>query len=115
MKNLMNKASIGFFSIYTKMKGYRFVMVTTPVEKADADKIFNEGGYKLPDTLQKEMEVYKTTAITFIAYHNGRPVGTVSLADPKIVNRPYELHGIDEKGEHYEIQSLVVSKEHREC
>jgi hypothetical protein len=39
----------------------------------------------------------------------------VGLSDPKVTNRPFDLHGIDEKGEHYEIQSLVVSKNHRDC
>jgi len=115
MKNLMNKAAISFFSVYTKMKGYRFSIVKTMQENADSEKIFNAGGYKLPEPLQKEMEAYKTDAIKFIAYHHGKPVGTVGLADPKVINRPYALHGIDEKGEHYEIQSLMVSKEHREC
>jgi len=115
MKNLMNSAAIGFFSMYAKMKGYRFSVVNTEAENADSDKIFNEGGYKLPESFRQEMEVYKTDAIKFIAYYKNKAVGTVGLADPGIRNRPYELHGIDQNGEHFEIQSLVVSKEHREC
>jgi len=38
----------------------------------------------------------------------------VRLGDPKIINRPFELYGVDVTGEHYEIQSLVVKKEFRE-
>lgn len=81
----------------------------------DADGIFKDEGYKLPENFEKEMELYKKDTIKFIAYYKNEPVGTVGLANPKLANRPYALHGIDEKGDHFEIQSLIVSKKHREC
>lgn len=115
MKKLFNYLATTFFFTYTRMKGYRFSLVTTPEENRDAELIFKNEGYKLPSDLEPEMEMYKKHTIKFIAYHNDVPVGTVGLADPKIANRPFDLHSIDEKGEHFEIQSLIVSKKHREC
>src|SRR4051812_47702957 len=113
MKILLNKLAIILFSVFTKLKGYKFSIVKTQAENIDSDNIFDEGGYKLPETFQEEMQLYKANTIKFIAYYKSKPVGTVSLADPNIINRPYRLHGFDEKGEHFEIQSLVVSKGHR--
>jgi len=115
MRQIFDRAALLFFSSFTRMKGYRFSKVETNNQHADADKIYNEGGFKFPDILQKEVDFYKKNTLRFIAYYNNMPVGTVSLANPRIVNRPYELHGIDENATHYEIQSLLVSKDHREC
>lgn len=115
MKKLLDRAAIVFFSCYAKARGYKFSLVTTAGQNAAAEKIFDEGGYKLPVNFADEMEPYKEGAVKFIAYHKNKPVGTVGLADPKVANRPFHLHSIDEKGEHFEIRGLVVSKEHRDC
>lgn len=115
MKKLFNSLAISFFAAFTRLKGYKFCLVTTDEQKRDADEIFKNEGYKLPGNFEKEIEIYKKNTIKFIAYYKNKPVGTIGLADPKIANRPYDLHGIDEKGEHFEIQSLIVSKKHREC
>lgn len=115
MKKIFNQLAISFFSVYSKLRGYKFSQVSTPQENSDADLIFRNEGYKLPEDLEQEMEHYKKNTTRFIAYHHGVPVGIVGLADPKKGNRPFELHGVDEKGQHFEIQSLIVSKKHREC
>jgi len=115
MKKLIDDAAIMVFTAISRIKGYQFRLVSTTQEDRDAERLFRAQGYKLPQDYQHEMYQYKPETIRFIAYYKGEVVGTVSLADPGIVNRPFLLHGLDAAGEHFEIQSLIVSKDHREC
>ncbi len=115
MKKLFDHVAISVFGAIARMKGYQFRLVATEKEKMDAEWLFRTQGYKLPSDFEREMYDYKPEAIRFIAYHMDKVVGTVSLADPAAINRPYLLHGLDADGEHFEIQSLIVSKDHREC
>lgn len=114
MKRLLNKVAITIFTWATRAKGYSFRQVNSVKEYEDANNIFDEEGYELPEMFMKEMDMYKKDTIKFIAYYKNEPIGTVGLANPRIVNRPYELHGVDEEGTHFEIQSLVVRKEYRD-
>jgi hypothetical protein len=114
MKNLLDKIALTSFSLMAAKNGYRFKKVTDKQEIEDANRLYNEEAFSFPDNLKDQVSAYKKSATNFVAYHYGIPVGLVRLADPRVINRPYELYGVDEAGEHYEIQSLVVKKEYRD-
>jgi hypothetical protein len=114
MKYLLNKISLTAFNLIALKKGYRFLKVSSPQELEDAYTVCSEEAFSFPKELQDKISAYKAGTINFVAYYKNTPVGMVRLADPGIINRPYELYGVDAAGEHYEIQSLVVRKDFRE-
>jgi hypothetical protein len=106
--------SMCLFDLIAGVKGYTFKRVTSEQAHSDIDKVYADEGFSFPETLQEKVRSYKTGTVNFIAYYKNIPVGTVRLADPKIINRPYELYRVDVAGEHYEIQSLLVRKDYRD-
>ncbi len=114
MKYLSDKVALLTFNVIAAQKGYQFKKVNTQKEIDDACQVYNEEAFSFPDELKDKVSSYKKSAINFVAYYKDEPVGMVRLGDPKIINRPFELYGVDVTGEHYEIQSLVVKKEFRE-
>lgn len=114
MSPIANQLVIQFFNMIAFFRGYRFKIVTSEKEMADFETIYHEDGFSLPPQLQRMNARYKAGAISFIAYYRKTPIGTARLGNPKIKNRPFELFGLDEKGEHFEIQSLMVKKGFRD-
>jgi len=114
MKKILNKLALASFGAIAGKNGYRFKKVTGKKEIETANQLYSEEAFSFPDELKEKVSSYKRSAINFVAYHNGVPVGMVRLADPKVINRPYELYGVDAAGAHHEIQSLVVKKEYRD-
>lgn len=114
MTSLVDKLTILGFNIIAFFKGYRFKQVENGSEFHDFETLYASGGFHFPEELEAKVNEYKHAAVNFIAYYKGVPVGTVRLGDPNIKNRPFELLGIDEKAEHFEIQSLMVKKEFRD-
>jgi len=114
MGNLLNKLTLMCFNLIALTKGYRFKKVSSTREIEDANQLYSEEAFSFPDELKAQVSAYKKSAINFVAYYNGLPVGMVRLADPRVINRPYELYGMDAAGDHHEIQSLVVKKEFRD-
>jgi hypothetical protein len=114
MKYLLNKFSLTSFNLIALKQGYRFIKVSSPKEIEDAYKVYSEEAFSFPEELKDKVAAYKTGTINFVAYYKNTPVGMVRLANPGVINRPYELYGVDAEGAHYEIQSLVVRKDFRE-
>lgn len=114
MNGVLDKVASNAFTLFAAAKGYRFVEVKTEKQYADIDQLYGKDGFSFPPHLREKVRSYKTGTINFIAYHRNVPVGTVRLGNPKINNRPFELYGVDEAGEHYEIQSLFVKKDYRD-
>lgn len=110
----MDKLALRIFDLITEVKGFSFQKVSSAREINDANAVYNEEAFSFPEELRETISGYKKGTIYFVAYHYDKPVGMVRLADPQVVNRPYELYGVDVEGEHYEIQSLVVKKGYRE-
>jgi hypothetical protein len=113
MKNILNKIALLLFDCIALKKGYRFRKVVTEQQQMEANSIYGEG-FSFPAHLEDDIKKYKAGTLNFIAYYKSTPVGTIRLADPKVINRTYEHLGIDKDGEHNEIQSLIVKKEFRE-
>jgi len=114
MEKLLNKIALKTFDIIAAKRGFTFKQVETAEEMADINHLYAEEGFSFPDELKPKVIKYKKSTINFIAYHNKMAVGMVRLSDPNVINRPYELYGVDEAGKHYEIQSLVVKKKFRD-
>jgi hypothetical protein len=111
---LLNLLALQLFDLLAWVRGYRFTTVKTAEEAADFMLINDQAGFAFPPEIAARLQVYKNGAERFIAYHRNRPAGIVRLADPKIVNRPFELYGVDPTGEHFEIQTLVVAPDFRD-
>jgi hypothetical protein len=114
MLSLKNKLALLVYDTIALSKGYRFVKATTKKEHEDAGVIYSEDGFTFPESLKHDIQKYKAGTVSFIAYYKNTPVGVVRLADPNVINRPYELYGVDHEGKHYEIQSLTVRKGYRD-
>jgi|GEM_PF-2855627 len=114
MKWILDRAAVTVFDLVSEVKGFTFKKVSSRKEIEDACAVYSEEAFSFPEELQESISVYKKGTINFVAYYNNTPVGMVRLADPAVINRPYELYGVDVAGEHYEIQSLVVKKDFRE-
>lgn len=114
MKTPYDNFAIAIFDAIATLKGYSFKLARTETEIQQATNIYNEQAITFPEHLLEENESFKIAAINFVAYYKGTPVGMVSLGNPKIKNRTYAHFGVDEKGECFEIQGLVVKKEHRD-
>lgn len=114
MDYILNKLALFLFDIVGSQKGYRFKKASTDTELDAANRIYEEQAFSFPTHLEAEIQKYKAGTVNFVAYYNNAPVGMVRLANPKVINRAYELYGLDIAGEHYEIQSLVVKQGHRD-
>jgi hypothetical protein len=114
MVSIINNIAIQIFNLIALFRGYRFVEVKTARQAADFDSVYKDEGLHFPANLEEMVQAYQAGTVSFVAYCKGVPVGTVRLGDPRIRNRPFELFGLDEKGEHFEIQSLMVKKQFRE-
>jgi hypothetical protein len=114
MLTLKDKLTLLAFDMVAAARGYKFVQATSRKAIEDAASVYNEDGFSFPKHLIDGIKKYKEGTINFIAYHRGMPVGLVRLADPNVINRPYELYGVDREGLHYEIQSLAVKKGFRD-
>lgn len=114
MKQILNKLPIAAFDIIANLRGYRFTIVTTEKEYADANRVFDAEGFSFPPHLDEDVQRFKKGTVNFVAYYRGTPVGMVRLANPKIINRAYEHYGVDREAAHHEIQSLIVRKEYRD-
>lgn len=110
---ILHRTALLLFDLLCFLKGYRFARVTTPEQESDFDQVYREDGLSFSPEIVETLSHYKGT-ISFVAYYKSQPVGVVRLADPKITNRPRDLHGVDAAGEHFEIQSLAVRKSFRE-
>lgn len=114
MLSITDQIAILFFNALAFLKGYRFKEAKTASELKDFETAYKADGFYLPSQLDQMMKEYKSGATHFIAYYRGKAVGTVRLGNPNVKNRPFELHGLDEKAEHFEIQNLMVRKEYRD-
>lgn len=110
----LNRTALLLFDLLCYVKGFRFVRVSTAEQETDFDLAYREDGLSFSPEIEETLSRYKGT-IRFIAYYKNQPAGVLRLADPKITNRPRDLHGIDTAGEHFEIQSLAVRKDFREA
>lgn len=102
------------FDLLAFAKGYRFVQVRTPEQGRHFELVYEEEGVSFPVDIKEKLNQYKEGTVRFIAYYKNQPAGVVRLGNPKIANRPFGLHGVDPEGRHFEIQSLVVSKDFRD-
>lgn len=112
---LKNKLALLLFDTIATSKGFCFREVRNETQQGDIDNMYAEEGFTFPDELSDKVRSYKVAGVNFIAYYSGEPVGMVRLADPGVINRPYELYGVDVQGEHFEIQSLLVKRNYREA
>lgn len=111
MKLFLNKLALSTFYLVAQKKGYSFSQVRSPYDYKQAEDFYDTEGLSFPASLSVKVHNYKAGSIYFIAYQHSKPVGVVRLGNPKVVNRPYELYGVDKEGVHHEIQSLIVNKE----
>jgi hypothetical protein len=102
------------FNLLVWWKGYHFKKVKTTQQIQDFQEVYDTQGFVFPEDVKKAIKAIKSDSIKFIAYHKNTPVGTIALANPQTYNLPFEMLGVDEAGEHFEIQSLVVKKEFRD-
>lgn len=115
MISIKNNLALLAYDLVALSRGYRFTVARSQTALDDAATIYHEDGFSFPEHLQEQVEKYKKGVVTFVAYHRGEPVGVVRIANPHIINRPYELYGVDSEGRCCEIQSLTVKKEHRDA
>lgn len=106
------------YSFYIFLKGYKVKKVESPLEKIEIEKLIHEVHVdELGWVYSEEIEVWNTKvyekAISFIVYHRGKTVGTMSLIDPNYANRLYEGYGLNENKSGFEIGGLAVKKEYR--
>ena len=109
-----DQIAICSFSLISFLKGYRFLLVGSMREESDFEKVNQGAGVPYTPEIASKLRIYKNGGVRFIAYHGKKPVGTVRLGDPNIINRPFEVFHVNEDCLHYEIQNLSVVKEYRE-
>src|ERR1043165_9356048 len=114
MQKMADKLAIRLFDVLAAAKGYRFELVDTVAASKDIAVIYDEEGFSFPEELEEDVRKYKAGTLNFIAYYKNIPVGTVRLADPRVVNRAWDHYGVDKEGQHHEIQSLVVRNGYRD-
>jgi hypothetical protein len=105
---MINFLVINCFKLIVWWRGIKILPLNQPKLEADMKAIYDQHGFVFPNELQPFVDKYKQGTISFIAYIQNQPAGIVRLGNPNVVNRPYELYGMDKTGESYEIQSLVV-------
>ena len=86
---MLNRLVIYLYDLLATAKGYRFVKVQTKEQYEDVDKIYAMEGFSFPEHLQEDLKKYKEGTLNFIAYYKRIPIGTVRMANPKVVNRTY--------------------------
>ena len=92
---LFDRLALASFAPWARLQGYRFVVATTPAQFADARRVkgqvYGEMGIEPVAELAEWGQKYDAAAQSFVAYHRGQAVGTLSLLD---INRASLLFDI---------------------
>ena len=110
MKQLLDKSALVIFSLMAALKGYHFKKVDTLQECSDANRLYEQETSASGNQVKEKINLYRTGKICFIAYHQGKPVAAVKLADSWIANQPREIYGLVEYCISYDIQDLIIKK-----
>jgi hypothetical protein len=80
-----DRLALASFAPWARLQGYRFVLAATPQQMADARRVkgdvYGEMGIAPVAELAEWGQKYDAAAQSFVAYHRGRAVGTLSLLD----------------------------------